>query len=238
MKHTILLTGLLACLGYAQAATMELGGITVVEADEFDASGSAGNTVFANIDPGTAVTTRSQGSFSDADTWKYRTAGSWGAVPAEFSAAYSSFGNGATDNANLTVTTSISGLANATYNVYAIYLGRTDGNDDGGIAAALTGDALVDYPDLVDTNTYADGFSLGVTGASDSNWEAYAVKIGEVTGTTISVDAGLLSTTDTGSGIQRNTYLGIGYSLASVPEPSSTALIGLAGLGFILRRRR
>ncbi|SHK10010.1 PEP-CTERM protein-sorting domain-containing protein/MYXO-CTERM domain-containing protein [Rubritalea squalenifaciens DSM 18772] len=28
------------------------------------------------------------------------------------------------------------------------------------------------------------------------------------------------------------------YSTAAVPEPSSTALIGLAGLGFILRRRR
>ena len=29
-----------------------------------------------------------------------------------------------------------------------------------------------------------------------------------------------------------------GYVLTSVPEPSSTALIGLAGVGFILRRRR
>ncbi|GAA5495187.1 hypothetical protein Rhal01_01362 [Rubritalea halochordaticola] len=40
------------------------------------------------------------------------------------------------------------------------------------------------------------------------------------------------------SSVNRTWYDGVGYELAAVPEPGTSALLGMAGLGLILRRRR
>lgn len=238
-----LVTGTMILANQSAAATVNFAGfnggndLTVVEADEFDIAGSAGNTVFADAGNTGGTTTQTQGSFSDADTWKFRpSSGSneWSAVPNEFTGVYSSFGNGATDNAALTVTTTVNGLDSNTYNIYAIYVAVNSTNADGGIAAALSGETLVDYPDVAGSSGGAGSISLEVTG-DDPVWEAYAVQIGTVTGTGFAVDAGLLSSTDTGSGIQRNLYVGVGYQI--VPEPGSLALLGLGGLTMLRRRR-
>lgn len=239
-----LVTGTMILANQSAAVAVNFAGfnggndLTVVEADEFDTGGSAGNTVFADAGNTGGTTTRTQGSFGDEDTWKFRPStgsGEWSGVPNEFTGVYSSFGNGATDNTALTVTTTVSGLDSNTYNIYAIYLAVNEANvADGGIAAALSGDTLVDYPDVAGATGGADAISLGVTG-DDPIWEAYAVQIGTVTGTGFAVDAGLLSSTDSGSGIQRNVYIGVGYQI--VPEPGSLALLGLGGLTMLRRRR-
>lgn len=220
-------------LSTTQAATVSVGGFTVVEADEFNVGGSAGNTVFDGGAPATGTTTRTQGSFSDAATWKYRTESQWSSS-GTFSGAYSSYGNGGgAANTALTLTTTVTGLASDTYDVFAVYISRNDGVTDGGVAAALSGNSLVDYADVSGASGGATAISLGV---SSGEWEAFAVKVGTVTGTGFAVDAGVLSSTDSGSGIQRNTYVGVAYQ--AVPEPSSAALLGLGGLALILRRRK
>ncbi|MFC4991870.1 PEP-CTERM sorting domain-containing protein [Rubritalea tangerina] len=229
------IAALALCALPTQAATINIAGLSVVEADEFDLNtGTAGNTVFKS-GVLTGTTTRNQGSFSDNDTWKFRTENQWSGS-GTFAGAYSSFGNGATANDALTLTTTVSGLANGTYDVYVVYVGRNDSNDDGGIAAALSGNTLVDYPDASGASGGLNSIDLGV-GADV--WSTFAVKIGTVSGTGFAVDAGLLSTTDTGSGIERNTYVGVAYqAVQSVPEPTATSLIGLGGLALMLRRRK
>ncbi|MBX2852402.1 MAG: PEP-CTERM sorting domain-containing protein [Phycisphaeraceae bacterium] len=229
----------------ADAGTVNFAGfnggndLTVVEADEFDTAGTSGNTVFADAGNTGGTTTRTQNSFNDADTWKYRLSsgsGEWNGVPDVFAGVYSSFGNGDTDNAALNVTTTVSGLDSNTYHVYAIYLASIGDDASGGIAAALSGDTLVDYPDADGASGGAGAISLGVFGHnSGSSFGAFAVQIGTVAGTDFAVDAGVRSNTDISGDNQRNVYIGVGYQV--VPEPGSLALLAVGGL-CILRRRR
>ncbi|MEM9347247.1 MAG: PEP-CTERM sorting domain-containing protein [Planctomycetota bacterium] len=235
-----LVTAALISTDYAVADTLTFldfnGGndLIVVEADPFDVNGVAGNTVFA--DPGNTggTTTTSQATFQDASTWKYRDSNNWGGVPNDFTGVYSSFGNGAADNSELDVTTSVSGLDLNTYNVFVVFLSDSTLTNGAGIAAALSGDPLVDY--LFTSETANGQIKVGESDSGGTGvFQAYAIQVGTVTGTEISIDAGLTNQVDSGSGDERSVYIGLGYQV--VPEPGSLALLGLGGL-CVLRRRR
>ncbi|MFK7911466.1 MAG: PEP-CTERM sorting domain-containing protein [Akkermansiaceae bacterium] len=77
-----------------------------------------------------------------------------------------------------------------------------------------------------------------ITQPSSSNRTLYGVNLGQRTvsgGSNIDVFIEQLGA----SGADRTWYDGVGYELVTtVPEPSSTALLGLGGLALILRRRR
>lgn len=231
MKKTIITAAVLAAgISAASAATFAWsdGSIsyTVVEADPFASGGSAGNT--------TAV---GGGFFSatgqSATTMRDRTI-------APFVTGYESI-TGATDrvfdntDAGPEMVTTVSGLAAGQYNVYAVYIYRSDGVNQIAALRANLGGTIADAGTiLLDQTTVAATMSPG----TPPDW---SVGLGLVdttglgaTGFTVNIDDNEAA----GPTSNRIDYIGLAYAPVAVPEPSSAALLGLGGLALILRRRK
>ncbi len=98
---------------------------------------------------------------------------------------------------------------------------------------------------LVDNRASFTGRNMHIS-ENGSTWDGGASILVDYTSNGAPPYARLIETTFTADsteqtfrwGIQNvGDYEGLGLQLRAIPEPSSTALIGLAGLGFLIRRR-
>ncbi|SHK24638.1 PEP-CTERM protein-sorting domain-containing protein [Rubritalea squalenifaciens DSM 18772] len=148
--------------------------------------------------------------------------------------------NDTEDVAILTMT--LTGLAiGETYDIYTNYIrfgagADADGNR-GGVRASLNG---IDF-----TTFNGAGGTSGVVGFSELTGHAASDRVGlrGYLGTAVADGSGQIQIfmDDDGlsGGIEERIWLdGASYGLAAVPEPGTSALLGIAGLGMILRRRR
>ncbi|GAA5497041.1 hypothetical protein Rhal01_03229 [Rubritalea halochordaticola] len=135
-------------------------------------------------------------------------------------------GNGAIISSTLVITSGMIGQeASATVLHY-----RTGPNNFANVRLQLTLDGST-----VGTETGNLSFSSGTAtapGVTSDSTTTYIVQAGDV-GKTLGVQLQSSGTSGGGAnfGVDSVTF-------TAIPEPSSTALVGLAGLGFILRRRR
>lgn len=140
------------------------------------------------------------------------------------------------------LTMTLTGLsAGQTYDIYANYIrfgagADADGNR-GGISGSLNGTDFTVFNDA--GGTAGDVGYAELTGHADTD----RVGMRGYLGTAVANGAGevVLYIDDDGldGSIQERVWFdGASYELAAVPEPTSAALIGMAGLAFVLRRRR
>jgi hypothetical protein len=128
-----------------------------------------------------------------------------------------------------TLTTTVSGLANGVYDVYAVYWANPGG--DWGVQAAISGSSLVTY----------DGSNGTPTGNMRDNLQERQASLGQV-----NVIAGSFSVNiDDRAGLSgsdyRSWYDGVSYQAVASPEPSTMALIvtGLVSLlAYAWRKRK
>lgn len=112
--------------------------------------------------------------------------------------------------------------------IVTIYAGHVERND---INSAPSRDLRMDYL-ITDVDGNASGLSDTGTVAGRTNNGTYTLAF-----TTTDANASLSLTLDSVSGDAGSGFIS-GYTFETVPEPSSTALLGLGGLALILRRRR
>ena len=151
------------------------------------------------------------------------------------------------------LTTTVTGLAAGTYTVWAFFWDQIDSDAQNWVlSAGLTSGSLNTYsapgeptvPGATTSNvqwagTLSFDSSVNVDGYNDGNptllRQLFGINLGDaVVSGTGSLDVYLGNNLTTGAA-NRTWYEGVGYEL--VPEPSSTALLGLAALS-VLRRRR
>ncbi len=226
---------LLAFAGLAMTATAD---ITYIDAQE----GSSGNTYATGgslavttwvEDPGTSAANETQ----------------WGKRAfANETTVFQAVHEVVTSDDMPELTTEITGLADGTYQIWAFYWDQvTSATQNWTLSTGLTSGALTSYSspgqpavtgavttDVSSATTLT--FTTSVLTTDTINREMFAVNLGQVTvlgGSTVNVYVDNLI----GNGsLNRTWYDGVGYEL--VPEPSSVALLGLGGLGLVLRRRR
>lgn len=199
----------------------------------FNSSSVYTNQAYGTLDNGGSVLTTVSGSSSIGAVTVTENSGLGGSNLAsgltfDGSAAFGSFRNfGATANA---FTINFNDLGVGTFDI-TLYLGHTDDNrnftinydltDAGGNVSSDTASGLI------------SGLSSSVGSSSGGSTFAYTIS---VTTTDASADLGL-NFVSTGGGSGSGLFAG--YTVASIPEPSSYALLsGLLALGAIMLRRR
>ena len=125
--------------------------------------------------------------------------------------SYALVGHGYNTAADLAHLTTSHGVPTGTYDVYIIYVDNNS-NFDGGIAAGLSGGAIAEYHD-----SDADVDFGAAPGSSDPAWQLYGVKLGQQTGTTLSIDIGQITEN------LRNMPVGLGF-VATDPDTDMDGL--------------
>lgn len=228
--HCTLATSLFILGGAANGA------ITYVDASE----GSSGNTFATGGSLGTTAWVVPGSSTSNETQWVERINDDFGYDGAVYQ-GWHSISPDADELPELTTT--ITGLANGTYDVWAFFWDAT-GSNAWNLAAGLTSGSLTTYSadGLGDTTSpIASGsldmdFSGATAPVNPGDRILYGVNLGQasVSGGS-SIDVFLDNLTGGGSS-NRTWYDGVGYELV-IPEPSSATLLALS-MVMISRRRR
>lgn len=148
------------------------------------------------------------------------------------------------------ITTQVTGLADGNYDVWVFFWEQiVSGSENWVIDAGISSGAQSSYsssagpvagsnstiPVNANTLTFANAPSVVAAGG---NQNMFAVNLGQVAvagGSNIEVYVDKLFGNGTSN---RTIYDGVGYELVSIPEPSSSLLLALAGLAITARRRR
>jgi hypothetical protein len=186
--------------------------------------------VKATHGPGGNTVNTSTGSATDWGTPGSRTNGDdlWGdPVTQPYSVGGVNSWESASENSP-GLTTTVSGLQNGEYDVYAVWAAHPSSDTTWDILAGLSGQPLALF----------DGNNSTVVSNDGSIGRAAVSFLGQVRGTSLSID--IDDTVGIGS-TDRTRYIGLAYELVRViPEPSTLALaaLGLLSLAFFGRRRR
>lgn len=141
------------------------------------------------------------------------------------------------------LTTEITGLADGDYDVW-VFFWDASGSNTWTIDAGLTSGALTTYSADGPGNTTAPvaTSTLSFTNTpspTEDDRIFYGVNLGQATVTSGSTIDVFIDNLTGGNSNTRTWYDGVGFeAVVPVPEPSSTALLGLGGLALIIRRRR
>lgn len=210
-------------------------------------SGVSGNTALA---AGGTFSPPLNGTTGNDQNWEERTTfGSSGNI-------FESNGEVGTENAPRLVTT-ISGLADGTYDIYAYFWspGPGDANQQWMLRAGLanlggdltlysrdtTGITTPVTPDVVVPQvTSTAGFTVAPTTISESGRNLWQASLGQATvsGGTGTISVFVDDYANPGTVNNRTWYDGVGYAVSTVPEPSSIALASLGVAGLLIFRRR
>jgi hypothetical protein len=243
MKHTlqtsIIATAFLGAASLSQAATT----IATVEA----ALGT-GNGIYMDLQSDAAGFTNQgvTGTWSNwSSSWGFASAGAstgdggTAGGPGDTSdSSITVFGRSADDKGQTTTEIQVDYtnlLPNTTYNLWAVVLQNTNNGISHDLEWGLTSGSLT-------TVTGTPGFpgAVYIAGAAiGAGTQLVGTNVGQVTtdgsgAITIYYDQGL----NPGSGVNENRTQFDGMLFDAVPEPSVLALFGLAGLGFLRRRRK
>lgn len=241
----------LAMVTAMACAPVARGAVTYVEATLLNTNNAAGglDSTWVDGDDGTTGGTVADGTATTGDgKWKFRRLqGSQGVFEA-------SGANAQAENAPLIVTT-LSGLADGTYDIYVFFRASTSAGENYNIKASLS-------PTVGDSDVYRQNDTRGLTlgtvgldsaslpfapgaGPSTANGDPRVLLYGiigraEVSGggsVNVYIDdlPALGFTGTTGLSTVRTWYDGVGFQL--VPEPSIALLGGLGAAGLIRRRR-
>lgn len=217
--------------------------ITYVDAT----SGVSGNTALA---AGGTFSPPLNGTTGNDQNWEQRTTfGSSGNI-------FESNGEVGTENAPRLVTT-ISGLADGTYDLYAYFWspGPGDALQQWLLRAGLAnlGGDLTLYsrptagittpvtPDAIATQvTSTSGFTVAPTILTESSRNLWQASLGQATvsGGVGTIQVFIDDYANPGTVNNRTWYDGVGYAVSAVPEPSTFALAGIGLAGLMIFRRR
>ena len=205
MTKTIILTSIAAVAASANAA------VTYVDT-------TTSNSTIGGAAP-VAGTNYTVGRTGGDDLWGQETAFFTGGIFA------------AQNEIPATLTTTVT-VPSDTYTVYAFYVAQTATPATWDVSANITGETPINVVGESAPSVLAstlDFVTDPIFTEQNGGLSLYALELGTVTGTTISVDLNALDGND------RTWVDGIGYE--AVPEPSSLALLALGGLGLLRRRR-
>ncbi len=227
----------------SQAAITYVDALAGSSGNTFATGGSLSNTSWVDL------TTNGSGAIEDK--WQRRTGTDFGNGSNED--VFQALHEVVTSDDMPELTTTITGLADGTYVIWAFYWDQVaSGTQNWTISAGLTSGSLSTYSSVGQpsvtgaTSSGIDtaGLSFDSTvlkianeGSLTAERRMYGVNLGEVTvsGGSGTVDV-FVDQLIGGGSTDRTWYDGVGFE--AVPEPSSTLLIGFGGLALGLRRRR
>ncbi|MCP5538419.1 MAG: PEP-CTERM sorting domain-containing protein [Akkermansiaceae bacterium] len=198
----------------------------IAQANWNNAPGGSGTIASLNNDTGGASGVSL--SWTADEAWSVQTAatsGPDGTLLNGFISDNNTAGNGATSKVDIT------GITYATYDLY-IYISHDRSFED--VILSETGSSAFGPFTAVEDNTNPTAAVTWNQQTTSATGSGNYVLFAGLTASTLNID---MAAVDLGSGtLERNAISGI--QIVQVPEPSSAALLGLAGLALFMRRRR
>ena len=230
-------------------ATVAHGAVTYLDATMANTNNAAGgvDSTWLDGNDGSTGGTPVDGAAANDGKWRYR--GGSGSA-----GIFEATGSSTTEEDAVKIVTTISGLADGTYDIYVFFRASTSSGENWNIKASLT-------PTIADSDVYRQndtrGLTLGTvginstglifeTGAAPSTGETRALLYGIIGQAVVSGGSNVdiyiddlpalgWSGAANAESTVRTWYDGVGYQL--IPEPSTALLGGLGVLGLLRRRR-